>query len=95
VLRIIPDLVRLTRALLADGSIPLRARLALLALLAYLLSPIDLVPDFIPGIGSLDDVIILAAVLRWCGRRIGAENLATRWTGDPAGFVLLRRLLGI
>jgi uncharacterized membrane protein YkvA (DUF1232 family) len=94
-LRIIPDLVRLVRALLADRSTPWSFRLALVGLLAYLLSPIDLVPDFLPGIGSLDDVIIVAAVLRWSGRRIGVESLESHWRGDPSGFALLRRLLGL
>ncbi len=94
-LRIIPDLVRLVRALLADGSTPWSVRVALAGLLAYLLSPIDLVPDFLPAIGSLDDIVIAAAVLRWSGRRIGLRDLEAHWRGDPAGLEVLRRLLGL
>src|SRR5512140_2478235 len=92
-LRIIPDLARLVRALMADPATPRSAKLALVGLLAYLLTPIDLVPDFLPGIGSLDDVIVAAVVLRWTARRIGPERLRADWPGDEAGFALLRRLL--
>ena len=94
-LRLIPDLVRLVRGMLADGRTPTSVRVALAGLLLYLLSPIDLIPDFVPVIGSADDLIISAVVLRWVGRRVGLEDLRGRWTGDPAGFEVLRRLLGI
>ena len=94
-LRLIPDLVRLVRALLADRGTPRSARLALVGLLVYLLSPLDLIPDFVPVIGAVDDLIVAAVVLRWVGRRVGLDDLRSRWTGDPAGFEILRRLLGI
>jgi len=94
-LRLIPDLVRLVRGLLADSETPTSVRLTLAGLLAYLLSPIDLIPDFIPVIGAADDLILSAVVLRWAGRRVGLDALRATWTGDPAGFEVLRRLLGI
>jgi uncharacterized membrane protein YkvA (DUF1232 family) len=94
-LRLIPDLVRLVRRLLADPGTPTSVRIALAGLLAYLLSPVDLIPDFVPVIGAADDLIIAAVVLRWAGRRVGLDGLRTKWSGDPAGFDLLRRLLGI
>jgi len=94
-LRLVPDLVRLVRRLLADPGTPTSVRIALAGLLAYLLSPIDLIPDFVPAIGAADDLIIAAVVLRWAGRRVGLDDLRAKWSGDPAGFDLLRRLLGI
>ena len=93
--RLVPDLVRLVRSLLADRGTPWRVRLALLGLLAYLMSPLDLVPDFVPGLGAADDLFISAAVLRWSARQIGLEDLRARWSGDAAGFDLLRRLIGL
>ena len=93
-LRLIPDLVRLVGGLLADTRTPTSVRLALVGLLAYLLSPVDLIPDFVPVIGSADDLIIAAVVLRWAGRRVGIDDLRALWTGDPAGFEVVRRLLG-
>lgn len=94
-LRLVPDLIRLFRGLVTDRGTPRSIRLGLGGLLAYLLSPIDVIPDFIPVIGSVDDLIIAAVVLRWAGRRLGVDDLRRRWPGDPAGFAILRRLLGI
>lgn len=94
-LRLIPDLVRLVRGLIADSGTPFSVRLALIGLLGYLISPIDLIPDFLPVIGSVDDLIVAGVVLRWAGHRVGLEGLRTKWTGDTAGFEALRRLLGL
>ena len=94
-LHLVPDLVRLVRRLLADPGTPTSVRIALAGLLAYLLSPVDLIPDFLPVVGAADDLIIAAVVLRWAGRRVGLDDLRAKWSGDPAGFDLLRRLLGI
>lgn len=94
-LRLVPDLVRLVRGLVADAGTPIGVRVALVGLLVYLVSPVDLIPDFLPGIGSLDDLVVTALVLRWAGRRMGIDDLRARWTGDPAGFDVLLRLLGL
>lgn len=93
-LRLVPDLIRLVRALLADPDTPRGVKVALVGLLVYLLSPIDLVPDVFPVIGSLDDVIVSAVVLRWAGRRIGTVGLQAHWSGSTDGFAVLLRLLG-
>ncbi len=92
-LRLIPDLVRCVRSLLADPATPRSARFALAGLLAYLASPIDLVPDFLPVIGAIDDLVLTAIVLRWVIRRLGRERIRAAWTGDPAGLALLERLV--
>jgi uncharacterized membrane protein YkvA (DUF1232 family) len=92
-LHLIPDLVRCVRSLLADPMTPRSARFALAGLLVYLASPIDLVPDFLPVIGAIDDVVLTAIVLRWIIRRLGRERIRAAWTGDPAGLVLLEKLV--
>ena len=94
-LRLIPDLVRLVRSLLADPGSPTRVKVALAGLLIYLVSPIDLIPDFIPVLGSIDDLVISAIVLRWAGRRIGIRQLRGHWSGSEGGFSLLLGLLGL
>jgi uncharacterized membrane protein YkvA (DUF1232 family) len=94
-LRLIPDLVRLSRSLLGDPATPRSVKVALGALLVYLLSPIDLIPDFIPVVGSVDDLAITALVFRWAGRRVGRDQLRRHWAGSEAGFGLLMRLLGL
>jgi uncharacterized membrane protein YkvA (DUF1232 family) len=92
---VVPDLVRLVRALCRDDATPRSVKVALGALLLYLVSPIDLVPDFLPAIGSIDDLIISGLVLRWAGRRIGVDSLRSNWPGRPEGFELLCRFLGL
>jgi uncharacterized membrane protein YkvA (DUF1232 family) len=92
--RVVPDLVRLVRSLLADRGAPLGVRLALVGLLAWLVNPIDIIPEFVPVLGPLDDVIVAVLVLRYVRRRLGSEELGRRWPGTPDGFRLLSRILG-
>jgi uncharacterized membrane protein YkvA (DUF1232 family) len=92
-LRLPPDILRLSGALLADPATPRGVKFALGALVAYLISPLDLVPDFLPVIGSLDDVIMAGLVLRWVGRRIGRASLEAHWSGTPQGLAWLLRLV--
>jgi uncharacterized membrane protein YkvA (DUF1232 family) len=70
---LVPDAVVLCRRLLRDPRVPRRAKLALLALVPYLASPIDLIPDFIPVLGYLDDAALVAFVLRYLVRTTGGE----------------------
>ena len=74
--RQMPDQVVLVRRLLIDPRVRWRHRLVLWGLLAYLVSPIDLVPDFIPGLGQLDDVLVAALVLGWLRRSLEAGGMA-------------------
>jgi uncharacterized membrane protein YkvA (DUF1232 family) len=92
--RLVPDIARLVRGLLADRSVPLSIRLLLIGLLAWLLSPIDLVPEFIPILGPIDDVIVAILVLRHVRRRLGTDELRRRWPGSVASFDLLSSILG-
>jgi uncharacterized membrane protein YkvA (DUF1232 family) len=94
VVRVIPDVIRLVRQLLADRSVPLGARLALIGLFGYLLNPIDLIPEFVPVLGPIDDVVVAVLVLRYVRRKVGAEDLRRRWPGSPDGFAVLDRLIG-
>jgi uncharacterized membrane protein YkvA (DUF1232 family) len=94
-LRLLPDLVRLLRRLATDPALPRGVRFRLLALLAYLAMPIDLVPDFIPVLGYADDAIITALALRSVVRGAGPEALARHWPGTPEGLATLHRLAGI
>ena len=93
IVRLIPDLLRLTRDLLLDRTAPRGVRVALVILLGWLISPIDLIPEFIPVLGPLDDVIVAVVVLRYVRRRMGADELRERWRGSPEGWALVERLL--
>lgn len=94
-LRLVPDVVRLVRRLVADRTVPRSVRIALVALLGYLLLPIDLVPDVIPVVGYLDDAVIVALVLRFVTRRAGADALDRHWPGTAEGLRALRSIAGI
>ncbi len=94
-LRILPDLLRLLPRLAADRTLPHRVRAGLVVLLAYLASPVDLVPDFIPVLGYADDAVIVAVVLRWVVRRAGIEAVRRDWPGTDAGFAVLCRIAGL
>jgi uncharacterized membrane protein YkvA (DUF1232 family) len=92
-LRLLPDIVRLVRRLVADRSIPRRTRWLVWFLLGYLVLPIDIVPDFIPVVGYADDAIITSLVLRHVIRTAGLPKVAEHWPGSPEGLAALQRLL--
>ena len=87
----LPDCVTAMRALRRDPRVPRRAKIALLVAVLWVLSPIDLIPEFLPVIGPLDDVIAVVLLLRYAGRTVPRQVLLDAWPGDP---YLLERLLG-
>lgn len=94
-LRLLPDILRLVRRLAADPSLDRGVRIRLWLLLAYLVSPLDLVPDVVPVLGHADDVVLVAWTLRSVVRRAGAGALARHWPGEPRGLALVSRLAGL
>jgi uncharacterized membrane protein YkvA (DUF1232 family) len=93
-LRLVPDLVVLLKRLASDPAVPrgVRVRMALLA--AYLVLPLDLVPDFIPVLGYADDAIIVAIALRSLIRHAGTDALTRNWPGTPEGLRIVLRIAG-
>lgn len=94
VVRLLPDVLRMAARLARDPVTPRSSRIALAGLAVWIASPIDLIPEFLPVIGPLDDIVVAAIVLRWVGRRIGVGALRAHWPGTPEGFALVLRLLG-
>ena len=94
VVRLLPDVLRLAAGLAADPTTPRSCRIALAGLAVWIASPIDLIPEFVPVVGPLDDIVVAAIVLRWVGRRVGDDALRAKWPGSPEGFGLVLRLLG-
>jgi uncharacterized membrane protein YkvA (DUF1232 family) len=93
-LAVVPDVVRLLRSVIGDRTVPIDVRLVLVGLLAWIISPIDLIPEFIPVLGPIDDVVVAVVAMRYVRRRIGVEDLRRRWTGSADGFALLLRIIG-
>src|SRR4051794_35063463 len=90
--RLIPDCAVLIHRLLRDPRVPRRSKWLLIAGIAYLAMPIDLVPDFIPVAGQLDDAIIVALVLPSLIRSGGPELLRKHWRGPSRSLDALLRL---
>jgi uncharacterized membrane protein YkvA (DUF1232 family) len=91
--RLVPDILRLVRDLLMDRSTPRSVRVALGILLVWLISPIDLVPEFIPVLGPLDDVIVAVVILRFVRRRLGEAEMRHHWRGSDEGWAVVERLV--
>lgn len=87
----IPDCVTTVRRLRRDPRVPRRARVAVVLAGIWVASPIDLIPEFLPVIGPLDDIVVVALALRYAGRQVPREVLLEAWPGDPG---LIERLLG-
>jgi uncharacterized membrane protein YkvA (DUF1232 family) len=87
----LPACLTTVRRLRTDPRVPRRAKVAILLAGLWLLSPIDLLPEFLPIIGPLDDVLVIALALRYAARRVPREVLLEAWPGEPR---LLERLLG-
>ena len=90
--RLLPDCAVLLRRLLRDPRVPRREKLLLGLLVAYLVLPIDLVPDFVPVAGQLDDAIVVALVLRRLLRRAEPAIVHGHWPGSRRGLELVLRL---
>jgi uncharacterized membrane protein YkvA (DUF1232 family) len=89
---LLPNLVRLFAALLRDPRVPFLPKLVLGGASLYLASPVDLIPDFIPVIGSLDDAIVAGLALRLVLATTDREVVREHWRGDPR---TLERILRI
>jgi uncharacterized membrane protein YkvA (DUF1232 family) len=90
----VPDCVILFTRLVRDSRVPRRHKLLLAGLLAYLSMPFDLIPDFIPVVGALDDAIIVAVVLRTLFRGAGPDLVRKHWPGPRQSLDLMLRLAG-
>jgi uncharacterized membrane protein YkvA (DUF1232 family) len=89
--RLVPDAIGLFARLLRDPSVPRRAKLLLAFALAYLAMPLDLVPDFIPVVGALDDALIVALVLRAVLSASGPARVSSHWRGPTEPLRLMLR----
>ncbi|MEV4688672.1 YkvA family protein [Microbacterium sp. LWH3-1.2] len=94
IIRLVADVVVLLKRLIVDPEVPRATRWWLGGLLAYLLLPIDLVPDFIPVLGYADDAIIVAIALRYAIRTAGTPAIERWWPGTPEGLGSLLSLVG-
>jgi len=89
----VPDCLVLCRRLLADSRVPRRHKALLAGLVGYLASPLDLIPDFIPVIGQLDDLLIAVLTLRIVRRGIRRSIVRQHWPGPPQSLRVVERVV--
>ncbi|MFN2421909.1 MAG: YkvA family protein [Gemmatimonadota bacterium] len=96
----LPRFVVLLKRLMTDPRVPRRSKWIVGGVLVYLVSPIDIVPDFVPGLGQLDDVVVVLLALHGLLNRVDEEVVLEHWDGDAdlmrmvrAGFAAAARLL--
>jgi uncharacterized membrane protein YkvA (DUF1232 family) len=89
---LLPNLLRLFTGLVRDPRVPLGSKALVLLGAAWVASPIDLIPEFIPVLGPLDDAVVVALILRHLLRTAGRGVVAEHWQGDPATLERLLRL---
>lgn len=91
---LLPNLVRLFRGLLGDERVPRSSKALLVLGGLWLASPIDLIPEFLPGIGAIDDAVVAGLVLRHVVKRAGPDVVRDHWRGDPRTIRVLLRVAG-
>lgn len=87
----LPDCVTMLRRLRRHPAVPRRARVAVILAAVWVASPVDLIPEFLPVIGPLDDVVVVVLALRYAARQVPRDVLLSAWPGHPE---LLLRLIG-
>ena len=85
-LLVLPRLVRMIASLITDRDVPVAAKVALAAVAVYLASPVDLIPDFIPLLGFLDDVLLAAIVVDGLLNHLDRSFVLKYWPGDVASL---------
>lgn len=92
---LLPNLGRLFRGLLGDERVPRSSKALLVLGGLWLASPIDLIPEFLPGIGAIDDAVVAGLVLRHIVKRAGPDVVRDHWRGDPRTVRVLLRVAGV
>lgn len=82
-IRQLPSYLRLLSGLMFDGRVSLVDRLMVVGAFAYIISPLDFIPDVIPFLGQVDDVFLLVAAIQRLVKRAGRSVVMTHWRGDP------------
>ena len=91
---LLPNLILLFKDLLRDPRVPRAPKVVLGIGIVWLISPIDLLPEFLPVLGPLDDAVVAALVLRYLVRHAGADIVRGHWRGEPSTLDVILRAAG-
>jgi uncharacterized membrane protein YkvA (DUF1232 family) len=89
----LPNLIKLLGRLLKDPRVPRRSKIVVGAVMAYVVSPIDLLPEFIPVAGVLDDLFLVVFALNHLIERAGEEVVLEHWDGPQDILSMVRSVL--
>jgi len=92
---LLPNLLSLFKGLARDPRVPRKSKALLVLGAVWFASPIDLIPEFIPVLGPLDDAVVAALILRHLLRTTGTEIVTEHWRGDDTTLAQLLRLAGV
>ena len=92
---LVPNLLKLLWRLTRDPRVPARVKASLFVLMGYVVSPVDLIPDVIPGLGQVDELVIAAFVLDQMLNRVPAEVVREHWDGDKDILEIVQEVLDI
>lgn len=87
---LLPNVVKLLSRLLRDRRVPIRRKVFIAAVLGYVISPVDLIPDFVIGIGKLDDIVLVSLAIDHLMSGAGEEIVTEYWDGTEDGLDLVR-----
>ena len=87
----LPHFLVLLRRLAGDSRVPRRSKMILAGTVLYLVSPIDIVPDFVPGLGQLDDIVVVLLALHSILNRVDESVVVEHWPGDPGVIQVVRQ----
>jgi uncharacterized membrane protein YkvA (DUF1232 family) len=90
---LVPSLARLLARLARDRTLPLRVRARIYVAIAYNIQPINFIPDFVPVVGMVDNVLVILWALRGTVRASGREAIVRNWPGTPEGLATFFRLV--
>ena len=85
------DILQFLKDVANDERIPPRDKKVLLALIALLISPFDIIPDWIPFFGQLDDLVIIALILDYFFNKLDKDLLLSHYPWGMKSFVKLQR----
>lgn len=88
----VPNLAKLLTRLMKDPRVSRRSKILAMGTVAYVVSPIDLLPDVIPLVGQVDDIILLVFALNHLVRNSGEHVIREHWDGDRDVLEVIRML---
>ena len=86
---LLPNVAKLLARIVRDRRVPVRAKAFAAAVLIYVISPIDIIPDFVIGFGKLDDLILSAVAIQYLIEAAGPEIVAEHWDGSESSLDML------